>query len=539
MSVPSRVVQALLKHHTIPDELIKLIYWLMVREEENGYPALNPFSPPTSDEAVKTYTLAFDSIFRRLPKYGQGAFRGSIKDLAGLTPEHIYSLAMMRSYGFHMYDKEGKDGHLRDIWKDFLRYQLAFTIPTASRFEHTHIVGATGSGKTQLLQRMIVDDLETRASVIVMAPKGTMIPTLSKLKCIDPERLVIIRPEDPIALNIFDLGSTDSDAQTNNAVGLINYIFSAILDAETTSKQTALLNYSIRLLLKAKGSTLITLRSLMREATVPDNLKPYLTELSNSAQEFFEHQFHNKKVYGETKEQILWRLDLLLENSLIERIFSQPETRLNMKREMESGKVILIDTSIKTLGDFGSSFVGRFFIALVALASQQRDTTKALRPVWFYVDEASTYLSPGMIESILERARESRVGLILAHQSLSQLTRVSTQLESSVHTNTSVKVVGGCSHSDALSLSKEMGVEPHSLQSQKPLHFTIKVKGHIPPTGITVKAGYVEAMEQRNEEELEFVLRENRARYGAQNPGEKRYEPSPDSDDDIEDFNRA
>jgi len=538
VSVPSRVVQALLKHHTIPDELVKLIYWLMVREEEKGYPALNPFSPDSikdDDAPVLVYTQAFDLILNRLPKYGEGAFKGTIHDLSGMVSGLLYLLGTMRVWAFPTSSVVGKDAVSHELWRDFLSYRLAFTIPTKARFEHTHIIGATGSGKTQLIQRMIAEDLETDASVIVMAPKGAMIPTLSKLRKIDSERLIIIRPEDPIALNIFDVGSTETDAQTNNAVGLINYIFSSILDAETTSKQTALLNYSIRLLLKAKGSTLLTLRSLLREPTVPDDLKEYLPSLSNSAQEFFQHQFHNKKIYGETKEQILWRLDLLLENSLIERIFSQKETRLNLKAEMERGKVILIDTSIAHLGEFGSSFLGRFFIALVALASQQRDPTKPLRPVWFYIDEASTYLSAGMIESILERSRESRIGLILAHQSLSQLNRVSAQLESSVHTNTSVKIVGGCSHSDALTLSKELGVEAHSLQSQKPLHFTIKVKGHIPPTGITVKAGYVENLEQR--EDLENVLRENRARYGAQE--EKRYEPSPDSDDDIEDFNRA
>jgi len=41
----------------------------------------------------------------------------------------------------------------------FFRSSLPFRIPLRARFEHTHIVGGTGHGKTQLLQLMIYRDL--------------------------------------------------------------------------------------------------------------------------------------------------------------------------------------------------------------------------------------------------------------------------------------------------------------------------------------------------------------------------------------------
>jgi hypothetical protein len=43
---------------------------------------------------------------------------------------------------------------------DFLATPLPFAIPFHTRFEHTHIVGGSGHGKTQLLQHLLLRDLD-------------------------------------------------------------------------------------------------------------------------------------------------------------------------------------------------------------------------------------------------------------------------------------------------------------------------------------------------------------------------------------------
>ena len=44
------------------------------------------------------------------------------------------------------------------FWRKHHRSRLA--LPLSARFEHTHIVGGSGHGKTQLLQQLILYDLE-------------------------------------------------------------------------------------------------------------------------------------------------------------------------------------------------------------------------------------------------------------------------------------------------------------------------------------------------------------------------------------------
>lgn len=101
---------------------------------------------------------------------------------------------------------------------DLLGGDIAFAIPTAARFEHHHIVGGSGHGKTQTLQYMIAEDLEAVAqgerSVIVIDSQGDLIRKISRLKVFAPgeplhDRVVIIDPTDvewPVSLNLFDIG---------------------------------------------------------------------------------------------------------------------------------------------------------------------------------------------------------------------------------------------------------------------------------------------------------------------------------------------
>jgi hypothetical protein len=57
-----------------------------------------------------------------------------------------------------------------------------FIVPPASRYEHTHIVAGTDHGKTQLLQKLILGDIEevshARGSIIVIDSQGDMIDKL-------------------------------------------------------------------------------------------------------------------------------------------------------------------------------------------------------------------------------------------------------------------------------------------------------------------------------------------------------------------------
>lgn len=463
------VCRVVLKDIKLPDDLIRLLFLLLVREYERF---------PDADSA--TYAHALKYVLKRLPPFG-GRLRTPLHALAGLRGEEYHALRDL-SYGFNVYRASELKPAERDtdlysfrkgtFWRDLLSFNLSFDILPKARFEHMHVVGQTGSGKTSLLSQFIVWDIQTTSSVIVLVPKGNMLENLAQLECLDQSRLVYVHPDNPPRLNVFAINPHD-ESKVNGLVNLINFVF-AINDAEATRKQITLVTYCVRLLVHY-DSTLMSLRRLLASETLPPEYNTAC--LSEIGQEFFRTQFSHKKTYGETKEQMLWRIDSLLENPVIQRLFTEKRSEFNMLDAIERGKVVLIDSSIQHTGEMGSQFIGRLFIALVSQAIQQRNTSRNLRPCYFYIDECATYLSEN-IEGILERSREAKVGLILAHQQLQQLRKASAQLESSVLTNTSIKCVGSCAHDDATTFSREMNVEASVLKNQPQLHFYIKIKGY-------------------------------------------------------------
>ena len=68
---------------------------------------------------------------------------------------------------------------------DFALTPVPFSLPLEARFEHCHIVGGTGHGKTQLLQLLIHHDLvqaqDNASSIVVIDSQGDLIRTISHL----------------------------------------------------------------------------------------------------------------------------------------------------------------------------------------------------------------------------------------------------------------------------------------------------------------------------------------------------------------------
>lgn len=158
-----------------------------------------------------------------------------------------------------------------------------------------------------------------------------------------------------------------------------------------TSKQNVVFRYVTRLMLHIPNATIHTLRDLME----PGGAAKYQEEigsLDQTARRFFATEFDGKE-FSSTKSQVLRRLYGVLENRTFERMFSHPKSRFDMFTEMNAGKLILINTAKSLLKEQGTEVFGRFFIALIAQAAQERATLPAFDrlPCMVYVDEAQDY----------------------------------------------------------------------------------------------------------------------------------------------------
>ncbi|MFC3051388.1 type IV secretory system conjugative DNA transfer family protein [Kordiimonas pumila] len=366
----------------------------------------------------------------------------------------------------------------------FMDDEVVVTIPQQTRFEHTHILGGTGHGKTQLLQQLIHRDIvaakEETTSVIVIDSQGDLIRNLSHLKLFSTEgedasladKLIIIDPTDiehPPALNLFDAGLERMEDYTprerelafNSLVDIYGRFFGALLGAELTARQGAVFRYIARLMLTIDGATIHTMIKLM------DDIRPfeaYIKKLDPTARQFFKEEF-SRKSYNPVRQQIKQRLYTVLSIPTFDRLFSAPKSKINFFDTLNAGSIVLVHTAKDLLKTDGAAIFGRFILSLIEHAIMERATLKESErtPTFLYVDEAQDYFDE-TIETLLVQGRKQHFGLILAHQSLAQLT---TRLRAVLMANTSIKLVGGISNSDARELANDMRTQADRLLSMR------------------------------------------------------------------------
>jgi hypothetical protein len=427
-----------------------------------------------------------------------------------------------------------------------------FCIPDAYRFEHLHMIAGSGHGKTQTLQYLIGEDIDAirrgDRSVVVIDSQGDLIQTILAAKTLPPERIVIIDPEDiafPVCLNLFSVGQErlsgysplERERLTNSIIELYDFVLGSLLASSMTAKQSVVFRYVTRLMFFIPGATIHTLRDLMEPGGTA-KYQSHINQLDGTARRFFDSEFDSKE-FTATKAQVLRRLYGILENQTFERMFSHPQSKLDLFSEINAGKLILINTAKSLLKEQGTEVFGRFFIALLAQAAQERATIPEFErlPCFVYVDEAQDYFDEN-IGIILSQARKYNIGLTLAHQYLGQL---SSGLQEAVEANTSIKLAGGVSARDARVLSGQMSAEPELIQRQGKGSFATYIRG-ITARAVPMSFPFfvLEKLPRATQEERSAVRAYSRAHYAQPLQPMAEHSASPDHQIyDVEQENEA
>lgn len=413
---------------------------------------------------------------------------------------------------------------------DFFRFPVPLKFTQEDRFSHMHVVGGSGAGKTTLLQNLILHDLtsDEPPAMVIVDSQGDLISKLSRLALFDPDsgplkdRLVLISPKDinhPPAFNIFDvnrnrLGAYDAVAKEQVVAGVIqtfDYLFAGLLGADLTAKQGVFFRFIARLMLAlpetlGRNATILDMIALMDDV---GPYKPAIAALPDIQRQFFERDF-GSKTFTQTKEQIRYRLQAILENPTLARLFTSPQTKLDIFDELNKGSIILVDTAKDFLKGASSHF-GRIMISLVLQATLERAVTPAneRRPAFLIVDEAASYFDSN-IDDLLTEARKYKLGCVFAHQFLDQCTQ---SLRASLAANTTIKFAGGVSTGDARSMAPDLRTTADFILSQPRLHFACHIRNVTPQAvSIPVPVGALEEQPRLSPEAYEKLLASNRER---------------------------
>ena len=355
-----------------------------------------------------------------------------------------------------------------DYLKDTPLLELEYVeqwITLSNRTYHTHILGASGAGKSNLIEYLISRDLtgDEDNCVVLIDSQVQMIPKLADVD-IDVDDVTYITPSWNLALNLFDVGysemkkaGAEGERLINTTVDLISFVLEGMMGTQLSDPQKTIFQYAIQLVITIPGGNIFTFFDLLADN---GHLKyaEQINQFDENTKSFFLRDFGSDE-YKRSRDAIRRRLQSMLRNPTFRRLFSATENKVNMYEELQKRKLILIDTNLPMLGKDASAFFGRLFIALIVQASHRRfdNRNQSYKPAYVFIDEAHEYFDE-KISEILEQARKANIGLIVAHQSVSQAKNEQKNIIDPLMVNTATKIV-------ATGYSKDASVMAGSMQT--------------------------------------------------------------------------
>ncbi len=331
--------------------------------------------------------------------------------------------------------------------------RASVSLSETARMKHVHLLGASGVGKSTLMVRMILNDIQAGYGVGVLDPHGDLVREVAaRLPQTRESDVVMFDPGDRehlVGWNVLQAGSdTERDLLTSDLVGVFRRLSTSWGD-----QMNAVFANAIMVFLEPEiGGTLVDLRKFLADNSFRRSVVERIED--PLVRGFWETEF---PLIERRRPQapILTRLDAFLRSKPVRRVLTVENPKLDFKEVTDRGLIFLGNLSMGSVGEdnaalLGSLLVSRFHqVSLMRSAVREEDR----RPFYLYIDEFHHVATPSMA-SLFSGARKFRLGLTVAHQDLYQLRANAPDLERALLANAYSRICFRLGDDDARQLDK-------------------------------------------------------------------------------------
>lgn len=297
---------------------------------------------------------------------------------------------------------------------------------------HLYVLGQTGVGKTTLLRTMILDQIGSGDGVCVVDPHGDLVQQIREnLPAERANDLIWFDPteEHNMRINILEYDPRFPEQKTfifNELVKILDEIY----DLRHTGGpmfETFLKN-GMLLIMEQRG-TLHDLYRLFHDEKFRDDLL-----LSSKQPETIRFFKNADKMVGEMSAPnftlyITSKLNRFVQDDFIGPLVAETKSNISFRSLMDERKILLVRLPKGRLGSDGVQFVGTLLFNRIIMAAFTRENIRYNEriPYYLYVDEFQNFTSEDM-ETALSESRKYGLRMVLANQTLSQLSSTSQQI---------------------------------------------------------------------------------------------------------------
>ncbi|MDD4382166.1 MAG: DUF87 domain-containing protein, partial [Candidatus Dojkabacteria bacterium] len=332
---------------------------------------------------------------------------------------------------------------------------------------HSYILGQTGTGKSWLMMRMIIQDIYNGDGVCFIDPHGETAEMI--LDRIPPERaedVIYFNAGDferPFGLNIMEFYSEQHKHQiVNSFIALLIRLFDPHNQGYAGPAFQQAVRNSMLTAMSKEGSTLIeVVRILQDEEWVKSYWLPLIKD--ELVLRYWTDQVAktDQKTKSESLTYFISKFDKFTTNLAIRNIIGQTKSSFDFRDVMDQGKILIINLAKGAMGDENMEFLGLLIVQklLGAALSRENVDERSRRDFFFYADEFQNFTTEEF-GSILSEARKYHLNLTLAHQYIGQLPE---DIKGAVFGNVGSLFIARCSAEDAKFLETQF--EPYITSS--------------------------------------------------------------------------
>ncbi len=297
------------------------------------------------------------------------------------------------------------------------------------RIRHMYTIGQTGTGKTNFLKNMIIQDIQRGDGACMIDPHGADIDDV--LQRVPAERFDDVIYFEPgytrraMSLNMLEYDRNIPEQKTfvvNELFSIFQKLYAHIPESMGPMFEQYFRNATMLLLEDPDEQS-----SLLDISKVLSNKRFREYKLSKSRNPIV-NQFWREiatKAGGESQLEnivpyITSKFDVFTSNDIMRPIIAQQRSSFNFRDVMDNRKILLVNLSKGKLGDINSHLLGLILVGKILMAALSREVSKDLPPFYLYIDEFQN-VTTDSINTILSEARKYKLSLNVFHQFIAQL----------------------------------------------------------------------------------------------------------------------
>jgi hypothetical protein len=298
------------------------------------------------------------------------------------------------------------------------------TLSLDDRVRHLAVIGATGSGKSNLLRYIARQDIERGDGLMLLDPMGDLSEAV--LGDIPPWRwnhvcyLNVADLEFPVGVNV--LAETHPDDRARAVDGLVAGMRSIFYES-WGPRLEIILRHACTALMEAGNGSLVLLPRLLTDDGYRARV---IARLSNhDTRNFFGARFEKwRDAYrDEAIDPVLNKVEAFLTFPSIRNILGQNPCTLDLRYAMQNRRIIIVNLAMGMIGETAARLMGALLLGHLRAAAMARSSVTPAERVPFYLiaDEVHSF-GPASIARLLQETRQFRLSVTLATQFLDALT---------------------------------------------------------------------------------------------------------------------